>query len=80
MAKWNKGHCKKRETWIKRGVKQRHGKPQKEVSNRNLEIKSPYSQTKTTVEVHSSRLEQVEDRNSEFKDKIDIKKREKKKS
>jgi hypothetical protein len=27
-----------------------------------LEIKSPYSQTKNTAEVHSSRLEQVEDR------------------
>jgi hypothetical protein len=38
-----------------------------------LEIKSPYSQTKNTVECHSSRLEQVEDRISELKDKIEIK-------
>jgi DNA repair ATPase RecN len=34
-----------------------------------LEIKSTFSQTKNTVEVHSSRLEQVEDRISELKDK-----------
>jgi hypothetical protein len=34
-----------------------------------LEIKSPYSQTKNTVEGHSSRLEQVEDRISELEDK-----------
>jgi hypothetical protein len=38
-----------------------------------LEIKSPYSQTKNTVEDHSSRLEHVEDRISELKDKIEIK-------
>jgi hypothetical protein len=38
-----------------------------------LEIKSPCSQTKNTVEGHSSRLEQVEDRISELKDKIEIK-------
>jgi hypothetical protein len=38
-----------------------------------LEIKSPYSQTKNTVEDHSSRLEYVEDRISELKDKIEIK-------
>jgi chromosome segregation ATPase len=38
-----------------------------------LEIKSPYSQTKNTVEDHSSRLEKVEDRISELKDKIEIK-------
>jgi hypothetical protein len=38
-----------------------------------LEIKSPFSQTKNTVESHSSRLEQVEDRISELKDKIEIK-------
>jgi hypothetical protein len=31
-----------------------------------LEIKRPLSQTKTTVEIHSSRLEQVEDRVSEL--------------
>jgi hypothetical protein len=38
-----------------------------------LEIKSPFSQTKNTVEVHSIRQEQVEDRISELKDKIEIK-------
>jgi hypothetical protein len=38
-----------------------------------LEIKSPFSQTKNTVEGHSSRLEQVEYRISELKDKIEIK-------
>jgi chromosome segregation ATPase len=38
-----------------------------------LEIKSPYSQTKHRVEDHSRRLEQVEDRISELKDKIEIK-------
>jgi chromosome segregation ATPase len=38
-----------------------------------LEIKCPYSQTKSTMEDHSSRLEQVEDRISELKDKIKIK-------
>jgi hypothetical protein len=43
-----------------------------------LEIKSPGcndSQTKNTVEDHSSRLEQVEDRISELKDKIEIKRK-----
>jgi chromosome segregation ATPase len=38
-----------------------------------LEIKSPFSQTKNTVEGHSSRLEQVEDIISELEDKIKIK-------
>jgi chromosome segregation ATPase len=38
-----------------------------------LEIKSPFSQTKNTVEGHSSRLEQVEERILELKDKIEIK-------
>jgi chromosome segregation ATPase len=38
-----------------------------------LEIKSLFSQTKNTVESHSSRLEQVEDRTSELKDKVEIK-------
>jgi hypothetical protein len=36
-----------------------------------LKIKSPFSQTKNTVEGHSSRL--VEDRLSELTDKIEIK-------
>jgi hypothetical protein len=38
-----------------------------------LEIKSPYSQTKDTVESHSSRLKQVEGRISEPEVKIEIK-------
>jgi chromosome segregation ATPase len=38
-----------------------------------LEIKSPLNQVKNTVEDHSSKLEQVEDRISGLKDKIDIK-------
>jgi short-subunit dehydrogenase involved in D-alanine esterification of teichoic acids len=42
-----------------------------------LGIKSPFSQTKHTVESHSSRLEQVEDRISACKDKIQIKEKRK---
>jgi hypothetical protein len=38
-----------------------------------LEIKSPFSQTKNTVEGHCSRLKEVEDRISELKDKTEIK-------
>jgi hypothetical protein len=38
-----------------------------------LEIKSSFSQTKNTVDDHSCRLKQVEDRISELKDKIDVK-------
>jgi hypothetical protein len=38
-----------------------------------LEIKSPYSQTKNTVEGHSSRPEKVEDTISKLEDKIEIK-------
>jgi hypothetical protein len=38
-----------------------------------LEVKSPFSHTKSTVEGHSSRLEQVVGRISELKDKIEIK-------
>jgi chromosome segregation ATPase len=41
-----------------------------------LEIKSPFSQTKNTVEGHSSRLEQVKDKISELEDKIEIKEKE----
>jgi hypothetical protein len=40
--KWNKGHYKKRNIWIKedntkykRGLEQRYGKPEKKESNRN---------------------------------------------
>jgi hypothetical protein len=42
-----------------------------------LEIKSPFSQTKNTVEGHSSRLVQVKDRISELEGKIEIKERQK---
>jgi chromosome segregation ATPase len=38
-----------------------------------LEIKSSLSQIKNIVDSHSGRLEQVEDRISGLKDKIDIK-------
>jgi TolA-binding protein len=38
-----------------------------------LEIKIPFSQTKNTVEGHSSRLEHMEDRISELKGKVEIK-------
>jgi hypothetical protein len=44
----------------------------KKESNRNPG-NNPFSQTKNTVEGHSSRLEQVEDRISELKDEIEIK-------
>jgi hypothetical protein len=38
-----------------------------------LEIKSPFSQTKNTEEGHYSRLEQVENRITDIKDKTEIK-------
>jgi hypothetical protein len=38
-----------------------------------LEIKSPFSQTNNTMEDHYRRAEQVEDRISKLKDKIEIK-------
>jgi hypothetical protein len=38
-----------------------------------LNIDSPFSQTKNTVLGHSRRLEQVEDRISELEDRIEIK-------
>jgi predicted nucleic acid-binding Zn-ribbon protein len=40
-----------------------------------LEMKIPFSQTKNTVEGHSSRLEQVEDRISELEGKHKLKKK-----
>jgi hypothetical protein len=43
-----------------------------------LEIKISCSQTKNTVEGHSSKLEQVGDRYSELKNKIQIKEKHKK--
>jgi TolA-binding protein len=47
-------------------------KLRKKNQTKNLEIKSHFSQKKTE-EGHSSRIEQVEDRISELKDKIEIK-------
>jgi hypothetical protein len=38
-----------------------------------LGIKRPFSKTENIVNGHSSRLEQIEDRISELKDKIEIK-------
>jgi hypothetical protein len=49
-------------------------KPQKEKNQTViLEIKNLFSQTKNTLESHSSRPEQVEDRISDHKHKIEIK-------
>jgi chromosome segregation ATPase len=45
----------------------------KKIKTEILDIKSPFNQTKNTVEGHFSRLEQVENRMSEFEDKIEIK-------
>jgi hypothetical protein len=53
------------------------GKPQKKESNRNPGNKSPFSQIKNTMEGHSSRPEQVEDRISGLEDKIEIKEKNK---
>jgi hypothetical protein len=72
-------HELKRTTQI---VKEELNKDMENLRRKNqtemLEIKSPYSQTKNTVEAHSSRLEQVEDRISELKDKMEIKGKQKK--
>jgi hypothetical protein len=76
-SKWSKGDYKKRHIWNKedstryeRGVEQRQGKNlRKKNQTETLEIKSPYNQIKNTIEGHSSRLEQIEDRISELKDK-----------
>jgi hypothetical protein len=58
-SKWNKGHHKKRETWIKeentnykRWVEQRYAKPQKKESNRNPGNKNSLQSNKK----HSVRL------------------------
>jgi chromosome segregation ATPase len=51
----------------------------KRIKQKILEIKSPFSQTKNTVEHHSSRLDQVEDRVSELENKIEIKQKKKQK-
>jgi chromosome segregation ATPase len=48
-------------------------KSQNKKETETLETESYLSQIKNTVESHSSKLEQVENRISELKDKIDIK-------
>jgi hypothetical protein len=54
----------------KRGIEQRYRKPQKKkIQTEILEIKSPFSKNKTKMDNHTNRLEQVEDRISELKDK-----------
>jgi archaeosine-15-forming tRNA-guanine transglycosylase len=63
----------KKTTQDMRGVEQRYGKPQIKNQTEILEIKSPFCRIKNTVEGHSSRLEQMEDRISGHEDKIDIK-------
>jgi hypothetical protein len=45
---------KEENTKYKRGIEQRYRKPQKKESNRNPGNKSPYSQTKNTMEGHST--------------------------
>jgi hypothetical protein len=58
-------------------IKQELNKDWEKIRKKNqteiLEIKSPFSQTKNTGEDHCNRLDQVEDRISELKDKIEIK-------
>jgi chromosome segregation ATPase len=63
-------HELKRKHSYKRGVEQRFENLRRKNHTEILEIKSPFSQTKNTVEDHSSRLEQVEDRISKLIDKI----------
>jgi uncharacterized protein (DUF3084 family) len=47
-------------------------KPQEKNQTETLEIRSSLNQIKNTGESHSSRLEQVQDRTSGLKDKLDI--------
>jgi hypothetical protein len=65
---------------IKEELNKDMGKLRKKNQTEILEIKIPFSQIKNTVEVHYSRLEQVEDRISELKYKIDIKEKKHKNS
>jgi hypothetical protein len=66
---WNKEDNPRYERGVEQDVENLRKKKQTEI----LEIKSSLNQTKNTVEGHSSRLEQVEDRLLRFEDKIDIK-------
>jgi hypothetical protein len=45
----------------------------KKIQTENLEIKSSFSQTKNTIEGHSRKLEQVENRISQLEDELEIK-------
>jgi hypothetical protein len=67
---------------IKREKKEELNKDMENLRRKNqtetLGIKSPYGQTKNTVEGHSSRLEKVKNRPLEFKDKIEIEEKKKK--
>jgi hypothetical protein len=58
-------------------IKEELNKDMENVREKNqtkiLEIKSPFHQIKNIIEDHSTRIEQVEDRNSECKDNIEIK-------
>jgi chromosome segregation ATPase len=57
-------------------IKEELNKDKESLREKNqTEIKSPFSQTKNTVEGHSSTLKQVEDRTLEQEDKIEIKKK-----
>jgi hypothetical protein len=79
--KWNKGsNYLKKETYELKKTTQNIEDLKKDKKNlrkknqtETLEVKSFFSQTKNTVEGHSSRLEWKEDKISELKDKIEIK-------
>jgi hypothetical protein len=58
---------------IKEELNKDMGNLRKKNQTEILEIKSPFSQTKSTEEGHYNRVEQVEDRMSELEDKIEIK-------
>jgi polyhydroxyalkanoate synthesis regulator phasin len=62
---------------IAQNIKEELNKDTENLTKKNqtqiLEIKSPFGQTKNTVEDHSSRLEEMEDRISELKDKTEMK-------
>jgi chromosome segregation ATPase len=58
---------------IKKELNKDMENPRKKTRTEIQEIKSYFSQTKNTVEGHSSRLEQMEDRISVLEDEIEIK-------
>jgi hypothetical protein len=79
-TKKEKYEIKKTTQDMKEELNKHMGKLRKKNQTEILEIKIPFSQIKNTVEVHYSRLEQVEDRISELKYKIDIKEKKHKNS